>query len=383
MSQEEPFQHGLPVLQKLLFSDFQSDVIFRVGTNGEMIHAHKLILATASSVFHAQFNGAFAEAQQNNLEKPIVIEDIEPDIFRVILRYIYTEEACHRASNVMDVFFAADKYLLTGLTEICEQFVEQSITTDNVLELFRNNYRHIRNRHLPDIDKICLKTIRDNPIKCFQHRDFLKLPEEALIKITASERMNCSMDQLLDAVEKWRNANKSGTQFQVNLSDMQCRELRITGDPFNRCIAVSDVEFNVSKSLYLYGLGIFVGIKEKPYEDFVANRSLTITVIVESHELSVTKQVVSRNDVYVQPIFFEKLEIKQNCKIHITIGGAHERATFFGLKAFHPEDRLGEVNLTASEPVPINRPMGRGYIYSEHKERINFVDYLLYDVTDS
>ncbi|XP_062550502.1 uncharacterized protein LOC134215299 [Armigeres subalbatus] len=68
--------------KQLLFSEYRSDVVFRVGNAEELIHAHKLILTVASEVFYAQFNGSFAESNQDSCEIPVKIEDIEPAAFR-------------------------------------------------------------------------------------------------------------------------------------------------------------------------------------------------------------------------------------------------------------------------------------------------------------
>lgn len=83
---EGPKQYGivLPLsnmgqgLKDLLDSEVGCDIAFQVGD--ETYKAHKLILAARSPVFRAQFFGPIGN---NNVDR-IVIEDIEPSIFKVI-----------------------------------------------------------------------------------------------------------------------------------------------------------------------------------------------------------------------------------------------------------------------------------------------------------
>ena len=66
-------------LKDLLDSELGCDIAFRVGE--ETYKAHKLILAARSPVFRAQFYGPVG----NNSVDRVVIEDIEPSIFKVTL----------------------------------------------------------------------------------------------------------------------------------------------------------------------------------------------------------------------------------------------------------------------------------------------------------
>lgn len=70
-------------LKDLLDSEVGCDIAFQVGD--ETYKAHKLILAARSPVFRAQF---FGPVGNNNVDR-IVIEDIEPSIFKVIFVQFY------------------------------------------------------------------------------------------------------------------------------------------------------------------------------------------------------------------------------------------------------------------------------------------------------
>ena len=60
-----------------------SDVVFKVGEKKtESIQAHRNILACRSPVFEAMFCGDIKEGNK----KPVRIEDIEPNVFKDLLK---------------------------------------------------------------------------------------------------------------------------------------------------------------------------------------------------------------------------------------------------------------------------------------------------------
>lgn len=84
---EGPKQDSIPIppssmgqdLKSLLESEVGCDVVFEVGD--EKFKAHKLVLGSRSPVFRAQFYGLIGDP---NLEK-VVLQDLEPSIFKVLL----------------------------------------------------------------------------------------------------------------------------------------------------------------------------------------------------------------------------------------------------------------------------------------------------------
>ncbi|RVX13888.1 BTB/POZ and MATH domain-containing protein 3 [Vitis vinifera] len=87
---EGPKQYTIPIppsdigqsLKDLLESEVGCDITFQVAD--ETFKAHKLILAARSPVFRAQFFGLVGNP---NMDK-VVVEDVEPSIFKVIFRYL-------------------------------------------------------------------------------------------------------------------------------------------------------------------------------------------------------------------------------------------------------------------------------------------------------
>jgi speckle-type POZ protein len=112
-----------------------SDVNFNIG--GREFPAHKLILAARSEVFDAMFKHQMKENSTNQIK----IEDIDPEVFQELLRFIYTGRVSTATMEAMAVglFVAADKYLLSGLKNECENYLIHDMSPDNCIELLLNS----------------------------------------------------------------------------------------------------------------------------------------------------------------------------------------------------------------------------------------------------
>jgi speckle-type POZ protein len=115
-----------------LFDSMQfSDVIFHIG--GREFPAHKSILAARSEIFAAMFQHQTKE----NLTNQISIEDIEPEIFKELLRFIYTGRLRKTTMETMaaGLLIAGDKYLLINLRNECENYLLRQMSPVNCVEL--------------------------------------------------------------------------------------------------------------------------------------------------------------------------------------------------------------------------------------------------------
>jgi len=86
------WQQGKSVLECNLYmldQELATDVTFEVGPSDGppgIVHAHKYILISRSSIFEAMFCGSMIESRAGRDDK-ICITDVEVDIFREMLRF--------------------------------------------------------------------------------------------------------------------------------------------------------------------------------------------------------------------------------------------------------------------------------------------------------
>ncbi|CAL5011120.1 unnamed protein product [Urochloa decumbens] len=114
---------------KLLETKEGVDVTFSVG--GIDFTAHKMVLATRSPVFRAELYGPMREGGS----EPIVVEDIQPDVFSALLHFIYTDslpdfddlKADDYVEMIRHLLVAADRYAMERLKLMCQSILCRSL----------------------------------------------------------------------------------------------------------------------------------------------------------------------------------------------------------------------------------------------------------------
>ncbi|PVH36463.1 hypothetical protein PAHAL_6G077800 [Panicum hallii] len=111
---------------KLLEMEERADVIFKV--EDEVFHAHKVVLAVRSPIF-------VAEPDEGKKKECIVIEDMQPAVFKALLHFIYTDtlpameglDGDEKKEIVKQLLVAADRYAMNRLKLICEGILCKSL----------------------------------------------------------------------------------------------------------------------------------------------------------------------------------------------------------------------------------------------------------------
>jgi len=213
-----------PILHLIREANVGHDVLFKLmGKFGDHVElkAHKLILASYSTVLKAQFYGAQAEqnkmAEQQNrgpsemrLVEIVEVKDFSAEAFVILIKLLYGQVEALRECNSYDILFQvhglADKYLmiyevmkninkrikkltvsmetlfdgletashyknLEGYKEISESLSMKCVATvraefkDDVKEIFRFLYSH--NEEKTDLVHILMGLLsQDDPVKC-------------------------------------------------------------------------------------------------------------------------------------------------------------------------------------------------------------------------
>ncbi|KAK3121327.1 hypothetical protein QOZ80_8BG0650760 [Eleusine coracana subsp. coracana] len=88
----QPLRNLTYDLAQLLETKDGADVFFDV--QGQVFPAHTTVLAMRSPVFKAQFHGPM-RSHEHDCEQHVTIEDIQPQVFKALLCYIYTDSTQH------------------------------------------------------------------------------------------------------------------------------------------------------------------------------------------------------------------------------------------------------------------------------------------------
>jgi hypothetical protein len=242
-----------------------ADVTFMVGNTDKVpFKAHKSHLAIASDVFEKMLFGEFA------VPDVIEVEDIEADVFTELLNYIYVRQIISLTySNAFDLLYAAKKYMIDDLQDICVKFIVNCVDENNCLDIF------IKTEHfdIALIENKCLKFICDDPFFNLADYKFHEVSASGLVKIIRQPKFNCTTSDLKKMTRSW---------FIDNFPDVTCMydylekhaglkeidfenktPLRLSFNWFGQvCLEeFSEMTLYVKKNaIYLYGIAVYNGI---------------------------------------------------------------------------------------------------------------------------
>ncbi|CAI0452367.1 unnamed protein product, partial [Linum tenue] len=170
---------------------------------GEKFEAHKLVLAARSPLFRSKFFDCAEDSEE------IVITDLEPDVFKAILHFIYrdtlTEDVGNTASSssslssiseslTAKLLAAADRYGLDRLRLMCESHLCKDISVASVARILALADSH----HATELKAVCLKFAAENLAAVMRSDGFEYLKENCptlqseLLKTVAGCEEDCS-----------------------------------------------------------------------------------------------------------------------------------------------------------------------------------------------
>lgn len=114
-----------------------SDFVFIV--KGEEFKVHKCILAAASPVWRRTFTADYKEKESGRC----IIEHTEPEVFKVLLRFIYFAELPQNLSELaLALFEAAHYYEIESVQKICIAKLKEDLSAKNAVEIFTAAHRY-------------------------------------------------------------------------------------------------------------------------------------------------------------------------------------------------------------------------------------------------
>ncbi|KAJ1255687.1 hypothetical protein BS78_K171400 [Paspalum vaginatum] len=126
----------LDSLGKLLGSEEGADITLKV--QGEVFRAHRIVLAMRSPVFKAEFYGP----AKDNRKRTVVVEDVEPAVFKAMLHFVYTDSLPDMddlgtdkyQEMVKHLLVAAYRYGMERMKLICESILCKRLCVEGVAD---------------------------------------------------------------------------------------------------------------------------------------------------------------------------------------------------------------------------------------------------------
>ncbi|XP_037824639.1 BTB/POZ domain-containing protein 6-A-like [Lucilia sericata] len=190
---ESDWQHKFQDHKDRLFHLFDAKkftdchfVIVDSEQNQITISAHKIILLAASPVFERMFYGSMAEK-----DDPIVITDIQVEVFQSMLKYIYS--GCIDIKSVdlaLQLYYAAKKYLLKQLMEKCIVFLSANLNPQNVCQIFEFSEFFDE----PSLKQKCSEFISDRTREVLADASFSDIKMSTMVFILDQDKLNINTE---------------------------------------------------------------------------------------------------------------------------------------------------------------------------------------------
>lgn len=170
------------------------DINFLVGENEVSIPAHKYILVSRSCVFYSMFYGPLAETKSD-----IRLPDIEPDVFKTLLQYLYLDEIEIKPEMVLPLLYASKKYSVQKLSKKCLKYLALDQSSENVCAILEQS-------HLYDeieLQNKCMEYICAHAKEVVESEDFLNICPTCLELVLKSDQLQVDEKTILKCVLKW------------------------------------------------------------------------------------------------------------------------------------------------------------------------------------
>lgn len=183
--------------QYLLETGQWSDCRFIVGTDPhqQVLEGHKLFLAMSSPVFEAMFFGGMAE------KDPISIQDVQPDAFKALLEYIYTDKInLNSFDQACELCYAAKKYMLPHLVEECTKYIWSDLYPRNACRA----YEFAKLFEEPILMEKCLQIICTQTKEVLSESSFDDVELSTIIAVFDQEHLNIETElDLFNALTRY------------------------------------------------------------------------------------------------------------------------------------------------------------------------------------
>ncbi|XP_031626902.1 kelch-like protein 9 [Contarinia nasturtii] len=182
--------------EELYLTDELADVrfVFKMADGQyERIPAHKLLLKSVSDVFRTMFNETWKEKEEVDIIDASAVE------FKEFLQFFYLEQLKLTTKNVAKVMYLGDKYNVAGCLDICEQFLINSLSDDNLFQNYELSIFFNQNK----LKKYCETVIAFDTKNVLVSGNFMECDRKVLSHILNIDSLSCSESKLFEACMGW------------------------------------------------------------------------------------------------------------------------------------------------------------------------------------
>ncbi|PKK64275.1 BTB-domain-containing protein [Rhizophagus irregularis] len=280
---------------ELLKDDEYYDITIEVGEdpNVKIFRAHMNILCYRSSYFR---RALASNKKKDNVLAHIKFPNISPEIFQIILRYIYGGILSlneQKTSDFFKVLAAADELRLQELVDHLQKYL-----IENKSEWMEENFEFtqrisLQSNNFVELQQFCANFIAKSPEQIF--KSLTSISEKFLISLIKRDDLQMKEIEVWEHVLKWGLAqNPTLVSDPIVWSDDDFKTMENTLQhclPHVRLFSLSSKEFSqkvrpykklLNKQLYEDLLNSYLDSDREPTENISLPRSIEIDGIIDS-----------------------------------------------------------------------------------------------------
>ncbi|XP_026147803.1 kelch-like protein 40b [Mastacembelus armatus] len=219
MYQQTLLQDGL---YDLLENDKLVDCVLKI--KDKEFPCHRLVLCACSSYFRAIFLSDLEESKK----KEIVLEDVEPGVMGLVLKYLYTSKINVTEQNVQDIFAVANMYQIPSIFTVCVSFLQKRLSLSNCLAIFRLGL-------MLDCSRLAVSA-RNYACERFQlisrDEEFFQLLPSELAAILSNDNLNVETEEaVFEALMNWVSRDTENRLKELP-GLLDCVRLRLVNEDY-------------------------------------------------------------------------------------------------------------------------------------------------------
>ncbi|KAG7224914.1 hypothetical protein INR49_014830 [Caranx melampygus] len=223
---DEPRMYQQTLLQDglcdLLENDKLVDCVLKI--KDKEFPCHRLVLCACSSYFRHIFLSDLEESKK----REIVLEDVEPGVMGLILKYLYTSKINVTEQNVQDIFAVANMYQIPSIFTVCVSFLQKRLSLSNCLAIFRLGL-------MLDCPRLAVSA-RNYACERFQlisrDEEFLQLLPSELAAILTNDNLNVETEEaVFEALINWVSRDVENREKELP-GLLDCIRLRLVNEDY-------------------------------------------------------------------------------------------------------------------------------------------------------
>ncbi|KAG9306436.1 hypothetical protein G9A89_003546 [Geosiphon pyriformis] len=277
------------LLNNEIFSDVK--IIVGDGLNNKTFHGHSPILAARSSYFDVALSNNWVKRENKTIifSKP----NISPQMFEVILRYLYSGEISlkeYGVPKILELLIIADELILENLINHLESYLIENHAKEleeNFASLYEISFMHDSFKKLQEF---CTQIAAKSPAIIFRSQDFTSLSKNFLSSILSRD------DFIMEEIEIWKKIVECGVAKLGNNIKLE-EILNWTDENFNAFKEIIEGFlplirfFHISSVDFYHKVKPFARILPRTlYEDLLHHY-----LVPDSHQKSVDAQPLRSN----------------------------------------------------------------------------------------